>query len=161
MTARRFSLVAFVLLLIVAAVLFSAAIRITPYVRNEAIAALESRFESDLELASFQASVFPRPEIAGSGLVLRHKGRTDVPPLIKIGSYSASAGLLGLIRSPLHLKTVELNGLEISIPPGGMRGLRSGGDAPTGQPEKRSPAAASASRRRQPQRRPSRRRLRV
>ena len=145
MTARRFSLVAFVLLLIVAAVLFSAAIRITPYVRNEAIAALESRFESDLELASFQASVFPRPEIAGSGLVLRHKGRTDVPPLIKIDSYSASAGLLGLIRSPLHLKTVELSGLEISIPPGGMRGLRSGGDAPTGQPEKRSPAAASAS----------------
>src|SRR4029450_12331349 len=56
------------------------------------------------------------------GLVLRHKGRTDVAPLIKIGSYSASAGLWGLIHSPLHLKSVELDRLEISIPPGGVHG---------------------------------------
>ncbi len=58
----------------------------TPHVRQRAIAALNERFKSDVDLGSLQIAVFPRPEILGTGLVLRHKGRTDVAPLITIGS---------------------------------------------------------------------------
>jgi uncharacterized protein involved in outer membrane biogenesis len=119
---RRTLVVVFALVLIAGAILLSVATRITPDVRQRAVAALNERFKSDVELASLQVSIFPRPAIAGTGLVLRHKGRTDVAPLIKIGSYSASAGLWGLIHSPLHLKSVELDRLEISIPPGGVHG---------------------------------------
>lgn len=119
---RRTLLVVFTLVLIAGAILLSFATRITPHVRQRAVAALNQRFKSDVELASLQVSIFPRPAIVGTGLVLRHKGRTDVAPLIKIGSYSASAGIWGLIHSPLHLKTVELDRLEISIPPGGVHG---------------------------------------
>lgn len=119
---RRTLLVVFTLILICGAILLSIATRITPHVRQRAVAALNERFKSDVDLASLKISVFPRPEILGTGLVLRHKGRTDVAPLIKIGSYSASAGLWGLIKSPLRLKTVELDYLEISIPPGGVHG---------------------------------------
>ena len=119
---RRARLVVFTLILILGAILLSIATRMTPHVRQRAIVALNERFKSDVDLGSLQISVFPRPEILGTGLVLRHKGRTDVAPLIKIGSYSASAGLWGLISSPLHLKTVELDHLEISIPPGGVHG---------------------------------------
>ena len=115
-------LVVFTLILILGAILLSIATRITPNVRRRAVAALNERFKSDVDLASLQISVFPRPEVLGTGLVLRHNGRTDVTPLITIGSYSASAGLWGLIHSPLRLKTVELDRLEISIPPGGERG---------------------------------------
>ena len=117
---RRTLFVAVTLILIVGAILLSIATRITPTVREGAVAALNERFESDVDLASLQISLFPRPQVLGTGLVLRHKGRTDVAPLITIQSYSASAGLWGLIRSPLHLKTVELDRLEISIPPGGV-----------------------------------------
>ena len=119
---RRTLLVVFTLILICGAILLSIATRITPHVRQRAVAALNERFKSDADLASLQVSVFPGPEILGTGLVLRHKGRTDVAPLIKIGSYSASAGLWGLTRSPLRLKTVELDYLEIGIPPGGVHG---------------------------------------
>jgi hypothetical protein len=119
---RRTLLVVFTLILIFGAILLSVATRITPHVRERAVAALNERFKSDVELASLQVSVFPRPGILGTGLVLRHKGRTDVAPLIRIESYAASAGLWGLIHSPLHLKTVELDRLEISIPPGGVHG---------------------------------------
>jgi AsmA-like C-terminal region len=117
---RRALVVVFTLILILGAILLSIATRITPHVRQRAIAALNERFKSDVDLASLQVSIFPRPEILGTGVVLRHKGRTDVAPLIKIESYSASAGLWGLINSPLHLKSVELDRLEISIPPGGV-----------------------------------------
>lgn len=119
---RRTVLIVFTLILIAGAMLLSVATRITPHVRQRGVAALNERFKSDVDLASLQVAIFPRPEILGTGLTLRHKGRTDVAPLIKIGSYSASAGIWGLIHSPLHLKTVELDHLEISIPPGGVHG---------------------------------------
>jgi hypothetical protein len=119
---RRTLLVVFTLIVILGAILLSIATRIAPNVRQRGIAALNERFKSEVDLASLQISLFPRPEILGTGLVLRHKGRTDVAPLIRIGSYSASAGLWGLIKSPLRLKTVELDHLEISIPPGGVHG---------------------------------------
>jgi AsmA-like protein len=118
----RTLLVVFTLILIAGAIFLSIATRMTPNVRQRAVAALNERFKSDVDLASLQISIFPHPEILGTGLILRHKGRTDVAPLIKIESYSASAGLWGLIHSPLRLKTLQLDRLEISIPPGGVHG---------------------------------------
>jgi hypothetical protein len=85
------------------------------------VRALNDRFDSETELATLQVSIFPRPEIYGTGLLIRHKGRRDVPPLITIKSFSASAGLVGLLFGPLHLHTVDLQGLEIRVPPGGLR----------------------------------------
>lgn len=119
---RRTLLIAFTLILIFAAILLSVATRLTPQVRDRATAALNERFRSQVDLQSLQISAFPRPAISGTGLTLRHNARTDVPPLIRIGAYSASAGLWGLMSSPLHLKTVELERLEITIPPGGVHG---------------------------------------
>ena len=115
-------LVACGLLLIVVVVLLSLATRLSPYVRDKAVSSLSERFQSDVDMDWLQVSLFPRPEVAGGRLSLRHNGRSDVPPLITIGSYSASAGLFGLLSSPLRVRTVELDRLEIRIPPGGMRG---------------------------------------
>src|SRR6188472_1772297 len=123
---RRSILIAFTLILIAGAILVSTATRMTPYVRDRAIAALNERFRSEAALDSLQVSVFPRPEVSGRGLTIRHDGRTDVTPLIRIESFSASAGLWGLMRSPLRLKTVVVDRLEISIPPGGLHGPDSG-----------------------------------
>jgi hypothetical protein len=116
----RWLLVPLVILAVIFAVLASQMSGATPFVRDRVVEALNARFASRVGLESLQVSVFPRPEILGSGLVLRHNGRTDVPPLLQIPSFSASAGLWGLRDRPLHLKTVELDGLDIRIPPGGL-----------------------------------------
>lgn len=113
-------MVAALLLLISGAILLSQASRLTPHVRNRVVAALEERFDSKVELAAFQVSIFPRPAVWGEGLTVRHKGRTDVPPLIAIRSFSASAGLIGLLGSPLHLRDLTLEGLDIRVPAGGI-----------------------------------------
>ena len=117
---RRGLWVAAILLLIVGAILFERFTGLTPYVRDQVVSALNARFSSQVELTSLQVSVFPRPEVLGEGLILRHNGRLDVPPLLTVPSFSASAGLLGLSATPLRLNTVVLDGLEISIPPGGL-----------------------------------------
>jgi hypothetical protein len=99
------------------------AVRATPAVRDRVVNALNARFESKVELASLQVSVMPRPRVWGDGLVLRHMGRTDVPPLITIEHFDSSAGARGLLGTPLHLREVTLDGLSIRIPPGGLDGV--------------------------------------
>jgi hypothetical protein len=92
----------------------------TPRVRDRVVEALNERFASQVSLESLDASVLPRPRAMGTGLTLRHEGRTDVPPLISIRAFEASANALGLMRKPIHLHTVTLEGLEIKVPPGGL-----------------------------------------
>jgi hypothetical protein len=128
---RRTFLVALGLLAVVVAVVLSRASRATPHVRDQVTAALNDRFQSEVALDSFQVSVFPRPQVDGAGAVVRWGGRTDVPPLVRIGSFSASAGLFGLLGTPVRLRDVQLARLEIHIPPGGVRGV---GGSPSRDP---------------------------
>ena len=119
---RRSVWIAIVLLSIAGALVVEQVTRRTPYVRDQAVSALNAKFASQVEVDNLQVSAFPRPEVVGEGIVLRFNGRTDVPPLLEVKHFSASAGLLGLWGDPLHLTTVELEGLDISIPTGGLKG---------------------------------------
>jgi AsmA-like C-terminal region len=134
-TRRRTALlVAGTLLAICGVVVLSLVTRGTPYLRDRVVAALNGRFQSQVAVERLQVGIFPRPEVSGSGLVLRHNGRTDVPPLITLESFTGSAGLLGLFATPLSLRSIELEGLTIHVPPGGLgSGERSGpGQRPNG-----------------------------
>ena len=64
-----------------------------------------------MELKEFHVYLFPGARIEGSGLALRYEGRTDVPPLISIGEFSAEAGILGLPWKPWKVDQVKLKGL--------------------------------------------------
>jgi hypothetical protein len=102
---------------VLSAVFVSQLTRLTPRVRERIVEALSDRFGGDVELDDFRASIFPRPEIRGGGLVIRINGRRDVPPLITIRSFSAAASITGLIGRPLHLRSVTLEGLAVYVPP--------------------------------------------
>ena len=117
---KRTLTVAGILLGILAAVFLSWASRSTPYVRDRIIAALNAQYDSRLEADVLQVGVFPHPYISGEGLRLRYRGRTDVPPLIALGAFQASAGIPGLLGTPIHLRTVTLDHLDIRVPPGGI-----------------------------------------
>ncbi len=118
---RRGLWIASVLIIAVAAVILLPQVtrRVTG-VRDWVVGALNARFASQVELRTFEVSTFPQPAISGTGLELRYDGRRDVPPLLTVPSFSATAGLLGLWRRPLRLQTVVLEGLRINIPVGGL-----------------------------------------
>ena len=124
--------------IIVAAIVFSLPIALTPSLRGRLTRALGERFESQVELASLRVSLLPHVRVSGSGVVLRHQGRTDVPPLITLASFTATANLWGLVGRPVRLKDLRIEGLEINIPPGGVDlddGPTAQGKAPR-QPQK-------------------------
>ena len=91
----RLLLAVIVLIAVAAVTLIVAGIHLSnPYLRKKAVEMLGEKFHAEVELKDFHVYLFPGARIEGSGLVLRHEGRTDVPPLISIGEFSAQAGIM-------------------------------------------------------------------
>jgi len=87
------------------------------YARRAVMRTLAHRFQSDVELQELHIQVVPRLRVAGSNLTLRYHGRVDVPPLIQIGSFAFSGGLLSLLRPVPHIPVLYVHDLQITIPP--------------------------------------------
>ena len=120
MTRRRILIALLIVVVLGSAILFRWAAHATPTIRDAVVDALNARFESQVELQALVVSVYPKARVTGRGLVLRHNGRTDVPPLIALDSFDATASVRGLLTKPIGLKDVTLEGLNVHIPPGGL-----------------------------------------
>ncbi len=90
---------------------------LTPIVRARALEMLRGRFDSEAEIGDLQVSLLHGISVSGKNLVLRHHGRTDVPPLIEIGEFSGEMGWFSLFGKPWHIRRVTIKGLNIHIPP--------------------------------------------
>lgn len=101
---------------IVLAVLATAVPLSSDSLRHRVIAALSDRLDSDVTLGDLHLRLFPRLHVEGSALVIRKRGRENVPPLISVKQFSADADLVGLMRK--HVAHVQLIGLDIEVPPG-------------------------------------------
>jgi hypothetical protein len=93
----------------------------TEKLRQLVVEALADRLDSEVELGAFSVDIFPTVTVRGQGVVIRHKGRRDVPPLVSVGSFSMEGGIIGLLSRPRRFRTVTLTELRINIPPGGMK----------------------------------------
>lgn|SRR5487761_85276 len=118
---RKWLIILAVVLTLSAAAVIAFHTYLPSYVRQRTVSTLRERFDSSVRFTTFKVSLFPRIKIEGEGMVLRHQGRTDIPPLIQIQKFSAETGLGELLRRPHHLTRVHLKGLQIVIPPRGKR----------------------------------------
>jgi len=83
--------VAVLLVLVVAGIALRPAMH--RLVRERTQKVLEAHFASTVEFSDFDVTMFPRLRVTINGLVLRHKGRTDIPPLIEVKTVSVYAQL--------------------------------------------------------------------
>lgn len=93
-----------------------------PILRARVIETLSARFKTKVELAGLDASVSHGLEISGMGLKIF--GPTDpnptepgVQPLISVEEFSFHTSVVGLLRSPMHIRTVSVRGMSVNIPP--------------------------------------------
>jgi uncharacterized protein involved in outer membrane biogenesis len=86
--------------------------------KAKVIALLTEELESEVTIEHLEGRVFPRVAVSGRGVVIRHKGRTDVPPLITIDEFEIRGSLRELMQAPRHVSEVRLRGLQVKIPPG-------------------------------------------
>ena len=90
----------------------------TGTLRQLVIDTLADRLDSEVQLETFSVDTFPTVHVTGTNLIIRHKGRKDVPPLVSVASFQLDGGLFGLLSRPRRFRTVSLTGLQINIPPG-------------------------------------------
>ncbi len=86
---------------------------VSPWARDNFVKALEKRFSSTVEIEGLDVSVFPTFRAVGSKMVFRHHGRTDVPPLFEVDSFTASTSLPSLLMG--RVSRVTLEGLRITV----------------------------------------------
>jgi hypothetical protein len=129
---RRFLIVGLLAVTIVAtayAVYISLDLR-PQRIEQRVIAALIDRFDSQVTVGSANISVFPSLTTSGTDLTFRYQARTDVPPLITIPSFSASAPISGVLGERLRIANVRLEGLQIYVPPDRLKSDHSAVDRP-------------------------------
>src|SRR5687768_6828199 len=105
--------------LVVLALVASAGSR-TATLRAMVVDTLADRLDSEVELSAFSVDTFPTVTIQGEGLVIRHAGRKDIPPLVKVDAFRIEGGIFGLLSRPRRFRNVDVRGLQINIPPGGI-----------------------------------------
>ena len=119
-------IVTFVCLAIAAGMVRFVIARAQPILRARVIETLSNRFDSKVELESFHVSMMDGIEVSGGGLKVFGKDdpnpyESGVQPLIGIREFRFRTALRSLFRSPMHVDTVYVKGLELNIPPKGSR----------------------------------------
>jgi hypothetical protein len=85
------------------------------HLRPATIRLLEEHFDSTVELRAMSVAVFPQLRVRAEGVTIRHKGRTDVPPLITMRAFTLNGGVRELWNR--RIDRIHVEGLELVIPP--------------------------------------------
>jgi AsmA-like protein len=107
----------------------------TVTLRQLVIDTLAERLDSEVQLDAFSVDTFPTVHVTGTNLVIRHKGRRDVPPLVSVRSFALDGGLFGFFSRPRRFRTVSLAGLQINIPPGFKKDVKGASDVRAEDPK--------------------------
>jgi hypothetical protein len=86
-------------------------------IRDRTEKVLRTHFASQVELSDFQVSFFPHVRVTIIGLVMRHNGRTDIPPLFQMSKVTMDANFLSLLGGKPRITLVNIEGLQIHTPP--------------------------------------------
>ncbi len=93
-----------------------------PLLRANVVETLSARFQTRVELADLQVSVSRGLSVSGKNLsIYGHDDpnihATGVQPLISIDEFRFGLGVMSLLRSPMHIGTVFIKGMQLNIPP--------------------------------------------
>jgi len=110
------ALVSLIAVVVTLTAMFIAAVPVSSAVlRPRLIGYLSDKLDSQVELGDLQVRAFPALRVEGTNLIIRKRGRQDVPPLISIKSFHVDANVTGLWRK--HVQHVRVDGLDVNIAP--------------------------------------------
>jgi len=81
------------------------------------VLALRQHYQSDVTLENLHITVTPEIYASADKLVVPNPADPSLPPLITVKHLALQAGLLQLLRTPVHISQLKLDGLEIKVGP--------------------------------------------
>jgi hypothetical protein len=94
-----------------------------PILRRRVIETLSARFQTQVQLGALHISIFKGISATGEGLVvpgIANQGEV-AQPLLKVKTFEFRTSMRSLLRTPMHVDTVYVQGLEFRLPPKGER----------------------------------------
>ncbi len=88
-----------------------------PILRERVIETLAARFDSRVELAEFHVSVVNGLQVSGAGLKLYPNAYSSDVPLFAADEFGFRTTWANLLKTPMHVGHVGVNGLRIHLPP--------------------------------------------
>jgi hypothetical protein len=104
--------------------------QLEPRLRDWVTSTLSESLQSEVELGAVKLDWIPL-RLHAEDLTVRHRGRTDVPPLLIVKTFSVDLRPTDLWRSST-VEHVKVDGLEVNIPPKNAAGKRPLPDLPDG-----------------------------
>jgi hypothetical protein len=95
--------------------------RVEPMLRGKVIESLSTRFNSRVELGEFHVDILNGLAVQGSGLKLFPNIFDSDQPLFVVSKFSFHTTWTKLLRSPIRIEHVTVEGLEINLPPKDQR----------------------------------------
>ena len=83
------------------------------YVERKAVAYLEARLDSKVEIGSLALALYPRVAVSGTGFQLTRNDSPDGQPFVSIERFRIAASPWELRRR--HVERIELDGLEFRV----------------------------------------------
>ncbi len=96
-----------------------------PILRKRIIETLSARFDAPVELDRVEISLLKGIQVSGYGLRIPFgagPGTQPTYPMIAVQRFAFRTTLRGLLRQPTNLATVQVEGMEIHVPPSDQRG---------------------------------------
>lgn len=91
------------------------------WLQGRMLLALQEHYQADVQLQNLHITLIPAVYATADDFVLPNRRGGDVPPLITVKHLTVEANPLELLlRSPVHLSLVKLDGMEIKVAPKGQ-----------------------------------------
>ncbi len=123
--ATKFIVIALVVLLGLGLLVFLALVSVPrpveSWLQDRVLSALREHYGSDVQLQNLHVSVVPVFRVTLDNFVLPNKRGDDLPPFLTIKHVTAEAFPVQLLRRPVHLSWVKLEGMVINVPPKGSK----------------------------------------
>lgn len=116
------------------AVLLTVPAPLERWLQGRILLALRQHYRADVQLQNLQVTLIPAFGATADNFVLPHRGSPGLPPVITVKHIEARAALVQLLRSPIHLSWLRLEGMVIQVG-GNRKGQRPSALAPPSKPE--------------------------
>jgi hypothetical protein len=127
---------ALLVLVVVVAVFEILLSRAEPILRARLMQGIAARFHSRVEMGAFEVSLLRGFEVSGKDLAIYPDNVTSSVPTFFVRRFAFRTGYASLVRSPLHVGSVEVEGLRINLAPKSQRRTEQPGDhAASSQPQ--------------------------
>ena len=102
--------------------------RAEPILRARLMQSLSARFHSRVEMGAFEVSLLRGFEVSGKDLAIYPDNIDSNTPTFSVQRFAFRTGYRSLLRSPMHISNVTVEGLRIQLPPHSRRKEMAGAD---------------------------------